>query len=237
MVIDDENEIFFIHIPKNAGTFIRTNLKDGREFWGLRTFPEIGKRDAAHLTLEEIRQALPQVFEKLIAYESFALIREPRERFVSSVLEAARDYHNTPKSAVSDEQIVELGEHYLSRLPNRGVEFAHFTPQIDFVRLDGKPMIDNLFRLEDIDRCVAVLEQRVGRKFDDAKVNTSPKKGNTVASEGWRLLTRIAPQLRSTAGGKRISAKLEGRTLSLPSDLEKKVLDFYAEDLDLYNAL
>ncbi|WP_417261276.1 sulfotransferase family 2 domain-containing protein [Celeribacter sp.] len=133
--------VIFIHVPKNAGTTI------AKQLYG---------RHIGHRTARFYRDADPTFFQKT---PSFALLRDPVERFVSAYDFAARGGSpSVPASAqvtefvrtcgsmaLCAERILHMDESARARL-----DFV-LRRQSDFIcDAQGEIMVDHLFRLDDV---------------------------------------------------------------------------------------
>ena len=70
-----KSPVIFIHIPKNAGTFVRKTIKgeneNGQDYYG----------GGDHMTLSQLREQFPDVYKK---HTFFAVSRNPYDRLVSN---------------------------------------------------------------------------------------------------------------------------------------------------------
>src|SRR5690554_2986132 len=92
MIINDAHQFVFIHIPKCAGTAVRVRLGEfdssGGAFSISKGFhTEIGELDMAHIPLPVLKRFFPEPYEKVRTYESFAIVRDPFQRFSSSLFQ------------------------------------------------------------------------------------------------------------------------------------------------------
>ena len=97
MIISDRNKFVFIHIPKCAGTSVRSrieHLDDRRGAYSSRLdeHPELGLLNYVHIPLSTLRDHFPHEYECVKAYRSLAIMRNPAERFVSSVSQYCNRY-------------------------------------------------------------------------------------------------------------------------------------------------
>ena len=88
MIIDDEHRVAFVHIPKCGGTSVRNQLAAidscKGEFYGRRPHERLGLLDYCHIPLQTLAREFPTAYEKVGAYQSFAIVREPHARFASA---------------------------------------------------------------------------------------------------------------------------------------------------------
>lgn len=88
MIISDTYRFAFIHIPKCAGTTVRQYFDkyDQKAIEsGLKSHPEFGVFDYNHIPLHVLHYFFLTEYEKVRAYYSFAILRDPFARFPSSV--------------------------------------------------------------------------------------------------------------------------------------------------------
>ena len=90
MILLNEKKVAFIHIPKNGGTSIRAYLNTMDEVVyneAEDTFFVLGddKFDKNHITLDMLHENFKTAFDLIKQYNSFCILRDPRERFYSSI--------------------------------------------------------------------------------------------------------------------------------------------------------
>lgn len=175
VVISDEYQFAFIHIPKCAGSSIRimlqdTELMESAEFyWGVAPHAALGMVDYAHIPLFALRKYFEGIFEKVERYQSFALIRDPFERFRSSISQRAQAFGEKSFRELDSVEIDAEVRHvidYLSAKDNDlevlPPEYIHFQRQVDFLYLDGKRIVDVLLPVDAIEQFVACIGHVLG---------------------------------------------------------------------------
>lgn len=254
MIILDDKEIAFIHVPKCAGSTIRHQLlaMSNQEdvFKGPAVLPELGKVHLPHLTLAQVQVAYPEVLQKIATYDSFAVIRDPMQRFTSALSQRLKqhkhvDIYTLDADGLRQEMnaVFEVLAESKGALPS---EFVHFTRQSDFVELDGKQIVKNLFAIEDVAKLVSVIGERYGVKAADPgrhnqtlefrhaglrdtalKVNQSLK-AVVPRSAYVRLKSMITPLLtkKPNSGEKR---------LPFTDDEIRRLKEYYASDFKYKN--
>tara|TARA_R110000751_G_scaffold14890_20_gene48355 strand:+ start:8634 stop:9464 length:831 start_codon:yes stop_codon:yes gene_type:complete len=172
MIISDHHKLAFIHIPKCAGTSLRqllvpfddqTNAFEGiheNHRWG-------GRIDLMHIPLAQLSRHFPNAYAKVAAYRSFAVVRDPGERFVSSLAEHLRYRTGKDLTQLPYELVRRTARKLSARLlegaePWRDPRLVHFQPQVDYVRHDGRQIVETLVPLEDVSRIPAMLDARYG---------------------------------------------------------------------------
>lgn len=119
-----------------------------------------------HYSLASLSINLPLEFEKICRLESYALIREPRARFVSSVFQHVREtskwlfFLNFLVNRKVGNLISSLKLHNSQFLP---VELIHFTPQSNYIKFDTYRVIDNLYSTDKAHVLVSrILKDKIG---------------------------------------------------------------------------
>ncbi|PHN06452.1 sulfotransferase family 2 domain-containing protein [Flavilitoribacter nigricans] len=130
-----ERPIFFIHIPKTAGTSFRNMLF--RLIDQEVSFPslqDLGKNDGNYLTFEEVREILPLEQRKILfltghfpfaagellaaPVEYYVFLRDPIDRTISNLLHFQRNY---PEN--KDRSLLEVFEKHRGHLQNLQTRF------------------------------------------------------------------------------------------------------------------
>lgn len=154
MIINDTHRFAFIHIPKCAGTTMRAALAPHDEssdrFYdkGVMQHPVLGPLDYHHLPLAVLREYFPEDFARLGAYRSFALVRDPFDRFPSSLHERLVQRDRRPLNLRDEAEIAREVEAVLGSLarhpdasPIIDPELIHFSRQCDYIFLDGRQVV------------------------------------------------------------------------------------------------
>lgn len=164
MIISELRKAAFIHIPKCGGTTIRKKLllsKDSENWNRVIDASNGDKVDITHMPLELLKDLFPEVFEKLKVYNTFAIVRDPRSRFWSSVAQYLRMYksQNITHLTVSEvndwaRRICDVLSHAPNILP---YNFVHFQKQIDYTHFSGRQFVNRLIHIDNhnsIEVCV-----------------------------------------------------------------------------------
>lgn len=169
MIICRDQGFVFIHIPKNAGSSIRNQIEHLDSYEGAfgrnKLHEAIGRYDAAHMPLDLVRDLYPEVLDEIRSLTSYAITREPVERFVSALAQRARQYHKISPDRLDALTIDTDITDALSAAASTGVpdrKFIFFTPQWRYVDLDDQRVIDNLFTVDDLDALIKKLEVHIG---------------------------------------------------------------------------
>ncbi|WP_209507426.1 MULTISPECIES: sulfotransferase family 2 domain-containing protein [unclassified Ruegeria] len=254
MILSNSHRFVFIHIPKCAGTTVRTAIlpfqeNDSRFHKTVERHPELGPIDFRHMPLRLLAEVDPEAFEKLHCYESFALLRDPLERFRSSLAQRAKMYLGREFAQLSPDDIRAEVERVISYLRSEprviAPEFIHFSRQADFIFLDNRPLVRNLFPVERLDLFRDALVRHMGA--DDLEFGHSNRttvfrypRLKHVLRSGSAIARRVLPnqtyeKLRKTAR----EALMDPSKMANFSVIdEPRVRDFvesyYADDIVLH---
>jgi len=177
MIISNEHKFVFVHIPKCAGSSVRKQLEsiDGIDssFAGIVDHPVLGQIDLTHLPLSVLRDHFFDTFKKIQHYQSFAVLRDPYERFPSSMFQRLRMYGTKPVevmnrrefSAAVDRTIEILcGKRANELLP---YDLIHFQKQRTFVYVDNTQFTQTLVPLGDVRLLFKQLGEIVHAPFEE----------------------------------------------------------------------
>ncbi len=207
MILSDQYRFVFVHIPKCAGTSVRKAVlsfhdADNRFLKTIEVHPELGQIDYRHLPLVLLRELDREAFEKLKIYSSYALLRDPFQRFRSAIAQRAKMYVGTELAQLGDEDLETEIKRVISYLQS-GPEvitsdFIHFARQSDFVQLDGERIVHNLYPVERLDLFVETLSRHIGAdKLEIGHANKTqvlrhPQLKNVLYS-GSAFVRRVLP--------------------------------------------
>lgn len=128
--------------------------------------PGLGKIDFRHLPLSLLRELDPDAFQKLEQYESYALLRDPFQRFRSAMSQRAKMYLGKEFAQLDDGEIRAETDKVIDYLQSEpeviAPEYIHFARQSGFVELDGRQLVKNLYPVEHMKRLVADLARQIG---------------------------------------------------------------------------
>jgi hypothetical protein len=254
MILDDTHETAFIHIPKCGGTSISLQFGDldsyGGAFRRKGVHPSLGAIHYAHIPLRFLALHYPAEFAKVKAYRSFALARDPHERFASATFQRVEEFIGIPKPDITLTRALDEARAVIRWLAARDafcdLEHIHFSRQADYVSLDGARIVGEVYPIEDIAGLAAALEARCQTRFDpDRRVNTNFGSSSRVLS----VLRRAKPfYSRVTTWSFRERLLLLARRLKLQSphslydafrddpEISDFVENYYAEDFKLHRA-
>lgn len=132
MIISRKHRFVFVHNPKAAGSAIRKALEpyhdDDMKFWHQTHLSALDRVvDAAHLTLKDLKAINPELFYG--NYKFFTVVRNPYERFLSSLAEFTRQHPEYKADSLDDWM-----DRYMDETNFRfNWKFVHFCPQHFFV--------------------------------------------------------------------------------------------------------
>lgn len=255
MIISDRFGFAFVHIPKCAGTTVREQIArldaDRFELGGRQHHPELGRIDLMHLPLDILRDHFAEVFARLTAVPSYALTRDPHDRFRSSVSEYVKTYHHKRLSEFAAPELARALDEVMTALAARPallpLRYVHFTPQTRYVHLDGRQVVTQRYPLEAIDAFMAEIGRRTGTSLDAESRANQDFAFRFRGSERW--LWRMNAALKGVLpygayqGLKRRLRPLVVRDRPAPAadvlagdEMRAFVDEIYADDIALHRA-
>lgn len=174
MIISDRHRLAFVHIPKCAGSSVRRQIAAfddaGGAFADVRPHDGLGWIDHGHIPLAVLQSHFPEVLEKLRAYTTYALIRDPLARFGSALRQTLHFYEGRTPAEMSAAELRGHTERLIARLRAGEApldpKLIFFARQTDFVDLDGERIADRLFPVERTADLIRELSQRLGTPLD-----------------------------------------------------------------------
>jgi hypothetical protein len=193
MILNQRHRFVFIHIPKCGGTTIRNVLEEHNE-WPQFTHPKTreipthGIVDHAHIPLFTLKELYPEDFDQLCSFESFALVRNPFDRFFSSVLQKMRMDKMREKSKIRTFSNIEIQNEiqamvaYLSDLPYSyqllPYNYVYFQRQVDYIYLNDERVVKHIYCLNNLDSFFAAIEEKTCVKLPKFKEPVSESVSN-----------------------------------------------------------
>jgi hypothetical protein len=266
MIINKTNRFAFIHIPKCGGTSVRTILDEVNEWsyfgnpWIAET-KKLGTIDFGHLTLSALKILFPEDFDLVLDYESYAIVRDPYERFFSSIHEKLKQDNrrkNVVKKFFTPEEIQRETKEvieYLMKIPNSAsgnllpYTHIHFQRQIDYLFLDGVKVINHVFCLKNIDTLFDSIQNQTGLQFSDGATKNSIQKANVTERYRYNWTKKISDTNHPIVNSlkklspfilKRLQRKLFfTKSAVIKSEARNPVVknfiaSYYNEDIELY---
>lgn len=264
MILNDSHRFAFVHVPKCAGTSVRQQLANfdstgGAFAGGLMTLDGVGPVDTAHIPLNTLRDHFPEAFEKVATYASFAILRDPLDRFPASLFQRLKMYGETDIAALSPEAVRAVAAEVIDVLRAHGPrallphDFIHFQPQATYVELEDRRIVSNLFDMGNLGAFFAAANRQLGDTLKDSeslqakKTNQSRVFRSSLASAmvsriptGLRypLLALVPAGLKNALrraafepGNKRLADIMQD------AEIVRFVESFYARDIALYQEI
>lgn len=270
MLLYDKAGLAFIHVPKNGGKSIRAaldaacpiNLQPTAADLGISAaqlvadfesgqgvvHKALGRVKIEHLPLVFWEEHFPQTFAAFTPLKSFVMLRDPRDRFFSAVLQRLGEYKDLKNLRADDPLVTEEALRVCEWLGARGafcdIDHIHFTRQADYVVLRGERLVSAIFPIDATAAAARWVERETGLAIDVAHEHArrEPKrwaKSIQPAARfvGRRLIPRpvkraIYPLWRGS--GAFDDASKRYKAIELAPDVERFVSEYYAPDAALY---
>ena len=255
MIICDDRQFAFIHIPKCAGTSVRRALHRldtrGEQFFRIGDHGSMGRVHMAHLTLPDLATFYPATLAAVRGYRSMAIVRDPVDRFYSAITQRLREFGEIAQSAITP-AMVEQDAHrvidYLESGPPRiDLEHVHFQRQCDFVELGGERIVKAIFPLRDMAAAARYIHALTGVEVGEEKRNSSVELRFGVLRPVQRVLrdhyARWVPATRRAEIRRRMTRAGLYRDITKqryiqPGDrVDRFIRDYYARDFEIIAAL
>jgi hypothetical protein len=260
MFISHKNRFVFVHIPKCAGTSVRAHLQNlnvsGDRYEEISMHPELGKIAEAHLPLSILRQYFPQEFAAVCDYQSFAILRDPMDRFPSSMSQHLDNFGSRSSAEVSKSELFQHVDAAIMGIESQKdgilpLELTHFQKQSGFVSEGGRRIVDNLYKIESMESFWRDLNEVLGLEtettphapiLNEALVYRNPLIQNFALSIAPVLAKYLRPIIsRNFAlwAKEKMLVPRDDRWSELfnSSDIRNFVSSYYEEDMALYHAL
>lgn len=181
MIVNDTHRFVFVHVPKCAGSTVRRRLRHLDETGGkfgtpYGSHPDLGSIDMGHIPLFVLRRHFPEEYEKVREYAAFALVRDPFDRFPSSLSQRFNMYGESPMRRVSEAEIREEIDGVIRFLEDRAdarsylpAEYIHFQRQVDFILDQGMRVVDRVYGTDQVNRLIDDIAARAGAALPEAE--------------------------------------------------------------------
>jgi hypothetical protein len=254
MIIDDTHRFVFMHIPKCAGSSVRAQLSrwDFRDdaFHQPGHHADLGAVHFAHLPLAFLRTYYPIEFAKVATYRSFALTRDPRARFASATIQHLREFRGVRDLNLDSRRIVSEAHRVIDWLEGKGLfcdlEYIHFSRQIDYVELEGRRIVAEVFPIEDMSAFAMELEATCGIVFEPERRENANLAADNPLLATLRLAKPLYRRLTSWKDRERLLLLMRRLKIHDPASLYARLLanervarfveDYYADDFALHQA-
>lgn len=260
MILSDKYKFIFMHNPKCGGTSVRAVLRpfhDGDPLFisrGRKPHPVLGDVIYTHLTLRNLKNHYTSEFSKLNEYESYALMRDPKLRFVSGLSQFLREMKGVDTKIFSLRQYIDACEEVCTYLQNqeeiKNHRYIHFQRQLSYIFLDGEQVVRHVWGIDQIDDLLSDLQARSGCDLSAAqntKHNASISYRSRSAEVAHTRIQNFASFLPGYAKPQWLRKVLHAAFLYTPSASkiwqgipEKRrhmILDYYSADLEYYDSM
>lgn len=262
--------LFFIHVPKCAGTSVRRSLlatgetsvapfaadlgiseAEAREVvdhgHGIE-HPRLGRLHPAHLPLSELEAEMPNTWRVLTNARSFALVRPPRDRFISALMQRMKEFGGAGAIRADDASVRDEAARvcdWLDAHPDSSrLEYIHFARQSGFTDHEGKRIADRVFPVDRTDALAKWIAAETGLEvvFPSLHVRRQPKSW----ARGVQPVARFVGRRLMTAGVRRVvhplwqasgafaDARQSYAGVDMGAEVEAFVADYYAGDFALH---
>ena len=260
MIISEEHRFVFVHIPKCAGSSVRKRLNRFNE-WQVTGPPwiQMDGPSYGHIPLFVLREHFTREFEAVQDYWSFAVVRDPFERFASSVSQRLSEFGDQPIQNLSPKKIrsfIHKTIEYLSQHQQmRGLlppDYIHFQRQLDYIELNGERIIDSIYTIDQIDELFADVERKTGQKLVGATgqgKSTHVRQTIVYRSDLFRrviensrpitnYLSKVLPESTKQSIRDRVYVQRDKRLKGIFEEIyvQAFIRDYYSDDIALYKS-
>lgn len=258
MIISPRHKFAFVHIPKCAGTSIRTQLlkcDDSAIVMGKPgNHKVLGRIDYGHIQLDLLRQHFPDDYQDLKEYTSYAIVRDPLERFGSALRQILWQYEERPMTLIPADELREKTLQMLDKIADEieapSAPYIFFARQERFIFDGDTRIVDHLIPVDLVGPFIAYMSQVTGTPMDagmrsNQNVDLRYKKiGNLAYRVNGFLRARIPlglhTYIRKAALGvlssNKQSAASSSGVLDLP-EVRAFVEEHYKADIEIYRSV
>ena len=268
MLYSEQANLVFIHVPKNAGKSIRNAFgRSAGMSWSFLAsdlgvsesraaqlmdeevdVPGLGIVKPAHLPLPIVEARFPATWATIRSARSFVLVRPPRDRFFSALMQRLGEFAGIQGVRADDPLVCREAARVCEWLEGRGVfcdvEYIHFSRQTDYADLRGERVVSAIFPLDRIAGAAQWIEAETGLKLDVAHdhARREPRRWVGAIQPAARFIgRRVMPSAMKKAlyplwmnSGVFSDAASRYDTIDLGEDVERFIADYYAADARLY---
>lgn len=263
-----EYDLFFIHIPKNGGQSVRNAMARIAPLSFAPLAADLGVTEAeaqaasesglvhrtlgplhpAHLPLWAMAAEFPASWTAFQSAASFALTRDPRDRFLSALMQRLKEFRGAGQITAQDRAVRDEAKSvcdWLSKNPRPlKLDYIHFCPQVDFVDLEGTRRVSAVFPMRAMAEVETWIAARTGLAIEITHdhARRQPKPWARVIQPAARFAgRRLMPQalkralhpLWMASGLFAPAAKGYG-AVDLGADVEAFIASYYAADARLH---
>ena len=175
MIVSTARRLAFLHIPKNAGTSIGSQLATAFPEDVVRldctANPAAGAFFADHPTLWQIDLLSPELLARLRDYDVIAILRDPFDRFRSALAEYIRTQTKADPHKLDPAQYVHIIDEVrtvVSGDPRWPRAFNFFRPQHEFIDYQGQRYANRLYDVRQLAPLRDYLSVQYGVRFNAA---------------------------------------------------------------------
>ena len=179
-----DKNVIFVHIPKSGGTSVESYLnlktKNKSKFdkvgYGIKVINN-NRKALQHLTASEIINFIGE--ENFNKMYKFAIVRDPYSKIISEFSHflnlSGNKYHGKDSPLLKNGTLITNFDDYLDHVKNiidnqlydQNVFYDHFKPQHEFVSIDNKIVLQDIYRFEELD----MVKQFLKKKFPKENTN------------------------------------------------------------------
>ncbi len=254
MIISSAHNFGFVHIPKNAGSTVRHQLRqyDDNEgaFFRVAQVEGYGRLNLNHVPLHLLREFFPEAFAALGQVSTYSMIRDPDSRFISAMAQRMRGPLKREPSEFTRPEILQVLAEVRTTLGAKAEFPAHdfvvFSKQTEYVDLDGARWIKDIWPVEALPDFMDHVETAHGLKMiRDTVFNPTVTYRNQALVKPLKAMKNVAKKalpvglysrLRDTTVSLLTTrgVPLLNETIAEDAATQAFLRDYYAADYALY---
>jgi hypothetical protein len=256
MIICPNQKFVFVHIPKCAGTSVRSQIvrcdADHISFGRVGRHDVLGTIDYGHIPLDHLRVHFPTEYAAVQQLDSFAIVRDPLARFGSALRQVIWQYEKRPMTLIPPQELREKTLNMLDQVAQEIDEPSHpfifFARQSRFIFDGDARIVDHLIPLDMVPDFIGYLSRRTGTPMETgvrANQNVDLKVKGRLGQMAYRIngaMRKVLPRglhdrIKDTAlsvlSTKQSAAQASG-LLDL-AEVKDFVQTHYAQDVKIYH--
>ena len=264
-----DQKFYFVHIPKNGGQSVRNAMTRAGELSFGPLAQDLGVDESAaaalsekgfahkflgeihpaHLPLWALHEAFPQSWAAFEGSTSLALTRDPRDRFLSALMQRLKEFQGAGAIRADDPQVALEARAVCDWLDaqrrHADLNYVHFIRQVDFTDIDGARKVGGVFPMTDAAAAAAWLDAQTGLALDITHdhARRQPKPWARVIQPvaryaGQHLMPRTIKRALHPLWMKSgvFSDAAKGyAAVDLGADVEAFIEEYYAADIALHD--
>ena len=160
----DDLKCIFVHIPKAAGISINKAM--------------FGNMGGTHTKLKDYQLIFNK--KEFFGYYKFTFVRNPWDRLVSTYFFLKNGgLHDKDRKWFEDElsKFKDFEDFVLNWLNEENIyKWIHFVPQCEFITVNNKVMVDDVFKLENINNDIKTISEKLNISIDLGHENQNPNR-------------------------------------------------------------